>query len=97
MKPIRFHPDALAEFREAAHYYDGQQKGLGLRFVDAVESAFGRIKNTPLLFRVLEKDIRKCRVIRFPYGVLFRERTADIEIVAVMHLHRDPDYWKDRV
>ncbi len=97
MKPIRFHPQALAEFRAAAQYYDAQQKGLGLRLVDAVESAFGRIKGNPSLFRLVEEDVRKCRVVRFPYGVLFRERKIDIEIVAVMHLHRDPDYWKTRV
>lgn len=97
MKPIRFHPSALAEFRAAVHYYDDQQKGLGPRFIDAVESAFARLKTNPLLFRILENDVRKCRVMRFPFGVLFRERKDHIEIVAVMHLHRDPNRWKDRL
>ena len=97
MKPIRFHPAALEEFAEAAHYYDDKQKGLGLRYIEAVESAFARIKSNPLLFRVIEMDVRKCRAPRFPYGVLFRERADDIEIVAVMHLHRDPNYWKGRI
>ena len=97
MKPIRFHPAALEEFREAAHYYEDKQKGLGLRLTDAVESALGRIRSQPLLFRVVTENVRKCRVARFPYGVLFRERRDDIEIVAVMHLHRYPDYWKGRL
>jgi plasmid stabilization system protein ParE len=87
----------LEEFAEAAHYYENKQKGLGLRYIELVENAFVRIKSNPLLFRVIEMDVRKCRVPRFPYGVLFRERADRIEIVAVMHLHRDPKYWKGRI
>jgi toxin ParE1/3/4 len=87
----------MAELRAAAHYYDTQNRGLGLRFIDAVENAFVRLKNNPSLFRVLEGDVRKCSVTRVPYGVLFRERAEEIEIVAVMHLRRDPDYWKDQI
>jgi toxin ParE1/3/4 len=97
MKSIRFHPSALAEFREAAHYYEDKQKGLGLRFIDAVESGFERIKCNPPRFRMLADGVRKCRVMRFPYGVLFREKDECIEIVAVMHLHREPNHWKGRV
>src|SRR4051812_19147224 len=97
MKPIRFHPAALAEFAEAAHYYNNKQMGLGPRFIDAVESALLRIKNHPLVFRIIAGNLRKCHVIRFPYGVIFREKEDCIEIIAVMHLHRDPEYWKGRV
>lgn len=97
MKPIRFHPVALEELGEAVRYYNDKQKGLGLRFIEVVESVFARIKSNPLLFRVIEAAVRKCRAPRFPYGVLFRERADHIQIVAVMHLHREPNYWKGRI
>jgi hypothetical protein len=32
----------------------------------------------------------------FPFGILFRVEPNLIEITAVMHLHRDPDYWRTR-
>ncbi len=30
-------------------------------------------------------------------GVIYRNRNKSIEIIAVMHLKRKPDYWKNRV
>jgi len=36
-------------------------------------------------------------VKRFPYGVLYSEEADGIFILAVMNLHRAPDYWKRRV
>jgi len=55
------------------------------------------VQSNPLLYRIVEANLRKCRVLRFPYGLLFRDREDHIEIIAVMHLRRRPGYWKDRV
>jgi hypothetical protein len=46
---------------------------------------------------VLEGDIRRALVHRFPYGVLYAEEENRIWIVAVMNLHRQPDYWRERL
>ncbi|MEW6356327.1 MAG: type II toxin-antitoxin system RelE/ParE family toxin [Planctomycetota bacterium] len=97
MKPVGFHPAAMAELFEAARYYESQQPGLGRHFFAAVREATNRIQTFPLLYRALEGDIRQCRVPRFPYGLIYRPRPERIEIIAVMHLHRDPGYWKSRV
>jgi|GEM_PF-2540652 len=32
----------------------------------------------------------------FPYGILFRETPEPIAIIALMHLHRGPGYWRRR-
>ena len=32
-----FHPDALVELQQTAHYYDACEAGLGIRFIDRVE------------------------------------------------------------
>jgi len=42
-------------------------------------------------------DIRRCLTNRFPYGILYSIESDRIFILAVMHLHRDPDYWKHRM
>lgn len=96
MKPVRFHAAARFEAREATRYYESKQPGLGTRFVNALENALQRIGTDPQLYRSFWGDVRKCRVLRFPFGVLFRERGDCIYVIAVMHLHRDPDYWKPR-
>jgi len=95
--PFQFHPLAREELQHAARSYEQAQEGLGVRFTRAVRSTMARIEFNPEWFRIIGDDVRKCRVPRFPYGVLFRQRPDGLYIVAVMHLHRDPDYWKDRL
>jgi hypothetical protein len=48
-----------------------------------------------LPFAQIEPGIRKCRLTTFPYALIFRG-DQDIDIIAVMHLRRQPGYWKDR-
>ena len=34
---------------------------------------------------------------QFPYGLVYHQPEPDwVEVVAVMHLHREPDYWRHR-
>jgi plasmid stabilization system protein ParE len=96
MIPYGFHPEARLEFRESARYYESQQPGLGFRYVDAVRDAITRVRSRPRLYREIEPNIRQCRVLRFPYGVIYQIKNSRIEILAVMHLHRRPGYWKNR-
>ena len=96
MKAVGFHPDAESEMIQAAAYYETQQPELGQRFLASVQDAVNRILLNPHLYPVVELDVRRCLTKTFPFGVLFRERPARIVIMAVMHLHRDPDYWKNR-
>lgn len=86
----------MAEADTAAVFYEERQQGLGARFVAALDDAIDRICRNPEIYREVEAGVRKCRLMRFPYGVIFRERNEAIEIIAVMHLRREPGYWKAR-
>ncbi|MCP5523473.1 MAG: type II toxin-antitoxin system RelE/ParE family toxin [Verrucomicrobiales bacterium] len=96
MKPVRFHPDADAEMLNAAVWYESQQEDLGKRFLVAVQDALNRIQLNPELYSFVDGDVRRCLTKTFPFGVLFRIEPNVIAVMAVMHLHRDPDYWKNR-
>ncbi len=96
MKVVKFHPDAESEMIDAAAYYESQQLDLGRRFLATVQDSINRIVLNPKLYPVVELDVRRCLTKTFPFGILFREMPGKIVIVAVMHLHRDPDYWKNR-
>ena len=96
MKPYGFQSEARAEFLDAIRYYQAQQRGLGDRFLEAVGEAVQRIRERPLLYQEIEADIRQCLVEGFPYGLIYRLKNEQIEILAVMHLHRQPGYWKER-
>ena len=96
MKPARFHPDAESEMNDAAAYYETQQPDLGRRFLAFVQDAVNRIRLNPSLYAGVEGNVRRCLTKTFPFGVLFRDQSGELVIMAVMHLHRDPDYWKTR-
>jgi len=96
MKAVVFHADAEAELIEAAAYYEAQRHDLGKRFLASVQDAINRIVFNPLLYPAIELDVRRCLTRTFPFGVLFRERPNHIQVIAVMHLHRKPNYWEGR-
>jgi hypothetical protein len=97
MIPIRFHPEADAEMMSAAKYYETQQRDLGKRFLASVQDALNRIKVNPLLYQEIESGVRRCLTMTFPFGVVFRIMPNQYVIIAVMHLHREPGYWINRV
>jgi plasmid stabilization system protein ParE len=92
-----FHPEAEAEFNQAIVYYEDCAEGLGYDFAVEVYSAIERIVAYPEAWATLEGEIRRCQTRRFPFGVLYSVEPQEIFIVAVMHLHRDPNYWKHRL
>ena len=96
MNPIRFHPEAESEMIDAAAWYEAKQVGLGRRYLTSLQDAINRIELNPELFPIVDGDVRRCLAKTFPFGILFRVEPNLIEITAVMHLHRDPDYWRTR-
>ncbi|MBA3960797.1 MAG: type II toxin-antitoxin system RelE/ParE family toxin [Chthoniobacterales bacterium] len=94
---VRFDPRAREELDAAIAYYEAAQPGLGRRFAEAMEVVVWRVQKNPETYRVIEGEIRQGRVRRFPYGVVFRIHGVDLEIIAVMHLHRRPGYWRSRI
>lgn len=91
-----FHPEAEIEFVEAIEYYETCETYLGYDFAAEVYLTIERTIMYPKAWPLIEEDIRRSLVRRFPYGILYTEESKELFILAVMHLHRDPDYWKHR-
>ncbi len=95
---FEFHPEALAEYDEAGHYYARQQPGLDLRFIVCIEEAIELILEDPYRWRPFDEDVRRCLTRVFPYGILYTIEMPDfVLIVAVAHCSREPGYWKRRL
>jgi plasmid stabilization system protein ParE len=92
-----FHPEALREYSEAASYYKKISPGLGKAFVREVETSVRKILSGPETWRVVEEDVRRYLLHRFPYGIYYTIEEEYILIIAVMHLSRKPGYWKSRI
>ena len=91
-----FHPEAEEEFRAAIDYYEDREAGLGYDFSLEVFTAIQNIIAQPSAWPVMEDDVRRCLVNRFPFGVLYSLEPTGVFVVAVMHQRRQPDYWRDR-
>jgi plasmid stabilization system protein ParE len=94
---IRFLEPALAEFQDAISYYDSQAVELGKEFAAEVKSAIERIVQFPEAWSPLSARTRRCQTHRFPYGIVYQIRGEVLLIVAVMHLHREPTAWRNRL
>ena len=89
-------PLAEIDVAEAFDWYEQRSPGLGMEFLRAVDVTFAIIARTPQLFPQLQKNVRRARLRRFPYGVFFVARPDLISVLAVMHAHRDPRRWLSR-
>ncbi|WP_367871148.1 type II toxin-antitoxin system RelE/ParE family toxin [Luteolibacter sp. Populi] len=94
-----FHPAALAEYEEAALWYEEQRYLLGMEFAAAVEAAIASILEEPGRYQPTEDDTRVFRLKRFPYRLFYRfdAAAASLGIVAVMHEKRRPESWQGRL
>ena len=94
---VRLLEIAEIEPDEAIHWYSEQAPGLGDAFLIEVLSAADRIARFPGAWHPLGEGVRRCRLSRFPYGLIYTIDEGDILVLAVAHLHRRPDYWRDRL
>jgi plasmid stabilization system protein ParE len=94
---VKFLSPAQAELAEAVAYYNSQKPELGSQFTEEIRRTIERILQYPLAWTPLSKRTRRCRTNKFPYGVIYQVRVDILLIVAVMHLHREPQTWKSRL
>lgn len=89
-----FHPEAQAEHLETVAYYETQQAGLGASYLAKFESVLDMACESPNRYPIEgEPEIRRIKLIRFPYTVLFRESDGTIQVLAVAHHRCRPLYW----
>ncbi len=93
----RFLQIARRELDDAVDYYNRERPGLGYEFLWEVLFAIDRIKQFPQAWQTFYEDARRCIVRRFPYGIIYVQEKDVIVILAIAHLHRNPDYWIDRL
>ncbi len=63
---VEYHPLTVSDFNNAVAYYNQQRAGLGDEFRAEVYAAIARVRANPSQYAVVEHDIRRCFVHRFP-------------------------------
>lgn len=102
MKGPRFFREALAEYEDAAAYYEMQAPGLGERLVCMIDEALALAMEFPLAGKRVEDapaqyEIRQQVLAVFDIKVIYTVRDDTLLVVAVFHGHRRPGYWFERL
>ena len=89
---------AELELDDAFVHYSSIRGDLGEGFIDEFRRAVDQILLHPRGWQSLDSEYRRCRLHRFPYGVIYRidAATDEIVIVSISHLHRRPQHWRGR-
>ncbi len=94
---LRLSIDAQGDIRDAAHWYEQQQTGLGVEFVEEIDAAFSRIDAGEFRYPVTYRNLRRALVRRFSYAVYFDAASpGNVLIVAVLHQRRDKAILDER-
>jgi hypothetical protein len=97
LKPHVFHPEAAAEYEAAGVYYAAIRPALGMQFFEEIEGILLDVRSDPARIPSFQGAVRRHFSNVFPFAVLYFEEADHIWIVAVMHMRREPGYWKKRL
>jgi len=88
---------ALIDVKEAAEWYNSQQKGLGKKFKEDIKLAINSIVLNPFFASVKYENIRTASCKHFPYSIHFEidEPAKTVRIAAVFHFNRKP-FWLEK-
>jgi len=93
---LRWRNAARTEFDRAFDWYERQRPGLGLKFVEVVETRLHELTADPWRYPRVYHDVRESPVKRFPYAVYYVIQPACVLVLSVFHTSRNPVIWKRR-
>ena len=88
---------AQHELDEAIEWYANQAPGLGDALLVETLKAFKLITQFSQAWHPLGAQTRRCRLNRFPYGVIYSVEGNEVLVIAIAHQHRKPGYWGERL
>ena len=94
---VIYHPEAEEEMIVAANYYENEVNGLGIKFLDDLDQTVEEIVKSPETWITLGGNIKRHQFTHFPFAILYRILDSKIRILAVMNLHKEPNYWQTRI
>ena len=95
-KAVEFQPEALLDYRTSVQWYLERSSTAASRFADEVEGAIAAIAENPQRWPIDSNGARRFVLPHFPFAVVYREFKSSIQIVAIAHGRRRPDYWNER-
>ena len=80
----------------AFQWYENEQPGLGLEFLDQLRTIYDHMAASPFQYQELRAGVRRALLRRFPYAVYFAVEGGFVIVLAVVHASRNPGEWQWR-
>jgi plasmid stabilization system protein ParE len=93
---ISFHPAARRELRKYQRWYLQRSEPAAAGFEREIDQAISRILEAPHRYPLTVRGRRRFVLVKYPFDVIYRLRDDDIQIVAIAHHSRRPEYWARR-
>jgi len=99
-KAVRPSSFAQEEIEYYLRRYESQSPGLGERLWREIQATIALIAGHPSIGESIRRtrgSVRRVPLRRFPFFIIYREREDDVQIVALAHTSRKPNYWRSRL
>jgi toxin ParE1/3/4 len=90
-----FRRNAEAELAETVDWYENRRVGLGTEFLAEFDAVLARILDNPHRYQIVDDDIRRAPLHRFPYGIMYIVSDEELLILTCFHGNRDPQHWRE--
>lgn len=94
--PVVLHPLGRLDLLDAVAWYEEQRTGLGWEMWQQVHAAMRAAGERPESFEIMQGLARRVLVRRFPFAVYFRFDGKAVVVMAIVHVRRDPERWRER-
>jgi plasmid stabilization system protein ParE len=96
MKPLVIHPEADRDLKLAEYWYNARSSGAGKRFNRLAFETIERIEHFPNSFGRVWRSVRAVKIPRHMYVVYYINRRKYVEVLAVLHGHRNIESLRRR-
>ena len=83
--------EAERDIIETTKYYETQQTGLGIKFLEQLEQYLERIQTHPELFQIKRPPYREAFIKKFPYLIIYEFIENKVVVYAVFNTRKNPD------
>ena len=94
---VKFHPAAAEEAAAAYEWYAQRSLVAARGFREELRHAVEAVAKAPDRWPQYGIRARRYLFPRFPFGLVYRLRDGEVEVLAVAHGKRRPGYWRHRM
>jgi plasmid stabilization system protein ParE len=85
---------AVGDVRAAIDWYNTRRELLGFEFLDELNDVLRATAEHPLMYQVVEDEVRRALLKRFPFSVYYIPESGKLVVLAVLHTRQHPDPWR---